>query len=165
MNKNKYLVYGALIVVLAIVLVVLAVHNKKTAQAPGGSKTSNQPQIPLPPVPQLTATQADQGQLPANFPAKLPIESNPTVLQNETVLNSITNKHNASYIYATKLTIAQNLTAYKKFLTTNKWGIASTVDQPSFQAINATSTAGSLSIILDYKSAAPQNKVSLNFVY
>jgi hypothetical protein len=165
-NKNKYFIYGVLIVVLIVILVVLVAH-KKTAQAPGTatSSTSSQASIPLPPVPQLTATQSVSGQLPANFPAKLPIETGAQVLQNETILNSITGKHDAQYIYVTTQSISQNLAAYQKYLTANKWKVTSTVDQPEFQAINASEASTTLSIILDYKSAAPQDQVSLSYIY
>ncbi len=166
-NKNKYFIYGVLIVVLVVILVVLAVHKSNTAQAPAAtsSTVSNQPKIPLPPVPQLTATQTVGGQSPANFPANLPIEKTPKVLQNQTILNSLTGKHDAQYIYVTTQTIGQNLAAYQKYLSANNWKITSTVDQPQFQAINASHASTTLSIILDYKSAAPQNQVTLDYIY
>ena len=165
-NKNKYIIYGVLVVVLVVILVVMATH-KKAAQGPAGTVTSTNKgsNTALPPVPHLTESQTSAGQLPANFPPKLPIEKNPQVLQNETISNATTGKQDAQYIYVTKQSLSQNLAAFQKYLAANKWQITSTVTQPGFDALNASQASTTLSVILDYKSAAPQNQVSLNYVY
>jgi hypothetical protein len=167
MNKNKYWFYGVLIVVLVVILVVVAAHRNKQSSAPAAvnQAANSQSQPSFPPPPKVTISPTPAGQLPAAFPAGLPVEKNATALQNETILNPLTGKHDAQYIYVTKQTIAQNLAAYQKYLAANNWKVTSTVDQPQFQAINASQASTTLSVILDYKSAAPQNQVSLSYIY
>lgn len=169
-SKTPQVVAVILVILILVVLAILAMrHGKKTVNSPV-EQTPNptaevQNNAPDTKVPALEITQAPPSGLPVGLPSGLPIEKNAQVLQSQTILNKDTGQHDANYMYVTVNTIDENLAAFTKYLSTNGWKISNSVVQENYQAINAKNGDTTMSVILDYKSAQPQNQVSINYKY
>jgi ABC-type enterochelin transport system substrate-binding protein len=164
----KVLIILAVLVIIVIVLILAARYKVQPVQAPVNQKPApaqtqvpSQPNAPSAKVPALKVQEGTLAQLLPN----LPVEKNPQVLQNQDFLNVDTGKSELTYIYVTKNTIDQNGAAYKKYFSDNGWKTTGTVNQPQFQALNATKGSVTLNLIFDYKSAAPQDQVDIDYVY
>ncbi len=164
MNKNKYITFGVLSAILVVVLVVLLVlkHTGKLGSNKGVPVKQDK-SMPLPA--EVGVQNFNSSQLPPNFPQDMPMEAKAEILQNQSVKDPVSGKTQAYVLFVTKATLDQNSSTYTKYMTANGWTVTGVIDQDKYRVINAKKDNLVLSVLLDYKTAAPQNQVGISYTY
>ncbi len=158
MNYNdsikKVLVVLIMIVALAAaVTVVMTFFMKKDKAENPRSEEVRQ---------EITKTEVEANKDPEKFPTGIPIESGAKITQNYNA-TAADGRFQATKVFETNRTLAQNLTTYQEYMRSNGWEIQSTVDEENYKMVFGTKEGETLQVSIDNNLA--QNIKSVNISY
>lgn len=148
--------YAVLVVILAIVVVaVIFAIPPADKNAPGTESNLNNTQI----------TQMDPRYAPAYFP-QIPLNESVEVLSNYNA-TSPDGRMQATRIFASKATVADNFNFYHSFLTKTFWNITGEINDsadPSHRAIFAQNQTGVVNVSISAGQVSGTSVVDISFV-
>ncbi len=142
--------------ILVALIVVLLFATKKS---PNSAPVSDEPTIKN----GLIVQEVDKNQVPAKFPSDVPIESDAQILQN---FNAITDdgRFQATRVFRTKKSLADNLSIYKNFLTESGFKVESTVNTPTYKMVTGTKGNTTIQASIDENSQSHAKTVNISYV-
>ncbi len=120
------LIVGAILI--AVVVLVTLKPKKEGAHQADINKDKQ---------PKIERTDIDATKIPDKIPASFPFEAGALITQNYTVVTD-DGRSQATRVFETKKTLAENYTFYENYFKQNGWTIVSTLDQPQLKSIAAT---------------------------
>lgn len=153
MNNNKKWAAIALLVVVAAGAWFLLVKLEKKNAA---NKAKPAPLV------KAQKMDVDFSKTPQKFPADIPLEKNANITQN---YNATTPEgvFQATRVFETSKSLADNMTLYTDFLNKNGWKISSTIDKPSLKSI--IGKKGSETLLINITDNAVNHKKTVSITY
>lgn len=111
----------------------------------------------------IIKTEIDRNQAPTGFPKELPIESGAVIVQNYEA-QAPTGQHQATRVFESKKTVAQNYKLYLDYLTKNGWQIKAKTESPALSSIFAVKADGFLTINISKNAITNSVTVDLSLV-
>lgn len=151
-----------LIVLLAILFVVIAgsfIYWKFASKTVDTPPPANEQAVVLEkPLKSDVPTE----KLPEKFPTNIPIEAGAKITQNYNT-TSPDGSIQATRVFETKATLAENLALYKRYLSNNGYEIRSTIDQISYKMVIGANDDGTVQVSINQNSVTNIKTVSINY--
>lgn len=151
---KKYLL-PFLIVVILVIALLLATHKSDNL-----TSTSTQPTVS---GSRIAVTEVDKAQFPEKFPKDVPIEEGAQIVQN---FNATTadGRFQATRVFKTKKSLADNLSIYRNFLTDSGFKVESTINKPNYKMVRGTKGNTALQASIDENSKSGIKTVSISYI-
>ena len=159
--KNILISVGVLLFVFVVILMWVNNHG---GLKPSGNMPVSQNSNSASPS-QLTIKTIDVNLMPPGIPSDLPIEKGAAVTENSDITNPQTGTRQSTRTYITTKKIADNFSAYKKYVAGKKWQLLSTIDNPDYKNITASTGSGTITFIINYHTGTANNTVSIYYTY
>ncbi len=104
----------------------------------------------------------DVNQIPVKFPTDIPIEAGAKITQNYNA-TAPDGRFQATRVFETKATLADNLTLYKAYLVKAGYKIQSMIDQPTLKMVYGTKDNGNLQVSIDENSQSHIKTVNISY--
>jgi len=102
-------------------------------------------------------------QLPTGMPSSIPVEAGAKILENSNSTTS-NNALQATRVFESKKTLAENYAIYEKFLTDNNWNVVTRLSEGNNRVLAGRSGQSTLQISMDQDPQTKVVKVSLYYV-
>lgn len=112
---------------------------------------------------QVEKTNIDFSKTPEKFPKDVPIEAGAKITQNFNATTP-TGQFQATRVFETKKSLADNLTLYSNFLKKNNWTIKSTIDNSNYKMVIASLDKKNLTIAIDENKTTKIKTVNISYV-
>lgn len=154
---NKYIAIG-LAVLLVIVGVVYWFFVKPVKTVPVNQASQNQ----IKEKKEIVKKDVAPDVVPERFPANIPIESGAKITQNYNA-TAPDGRFQATRVFATSLTLAQNLKIYRDFLVKDGWKIETTLDMENYKMILGSKANAQLQVSIDNNAAIGLKTVNISY--
>ena len=111
---------------------------------------------------QIVKKEVDKAKSPEKFPSNIPIESGAVITQNYNA-TAPDGRFQATRVFQTTKSLAENLTIYKKYLEDNDWKVASTVNLDNYKMIFGTKGNSQLQVSIDQNSESKDKTVNISY--
>lgn len=156
LQSKKFVVVILVIAIAAIIasLVYAMMVRKNAGQS--GTKDENKDQI------QIVKKEVDKAKAPEKFPSDIPIEAGAVITQNYNA-TAPDGRFQATRVFETKKTLAENLTIYKDYLEEDNWKVASTVNLENYKMVFGSKGKAQLQVSIDQNSESKVKTVSISY--
>lgn len=99
---------------------------------------------------------------PEKFPSDIPMEAGAKLTQNYNATTP-TGAFQATKVFLTTKTLAENLTIYTNYFQQNGWKITASLDQPTYKMVTGAKDKQSIQVSIDENKMTKDRTVSINF--
>ncbi len=107
-------------------------------------------------------TEVDSSEAPEKFPSDIPIEAGARITQNYNATTA-DGRFQATREFESTKTLAENLTLYRNYMTSEGWEVRSTVDQENYKMLFGVKDNTNLQISMDFNSELETRRVTIFF--
>jgi hypothetical protein len=154
MTKIQKIGIGAIVVLLVVFGALYLAKSKKVIVSEKAKSTPKQAKV--------TKTEVAVDKVPTKFPADIPIEARAKITQNYNA-ESPDGQFQATRVFVSTKTLAENLSIYQSYLKTKGWDLKSTVDQDNYKMLYATKNNTQLQINLNENPTSKTKTVSITY--
>ena len=151
-NKNILMALAGMV----ILLLALVVFWEKPKTDRPQSENQNKPD-------KIIKKDLAADEVPARFPAEVPIEQGAQITQNYEA-DPPDGTHQATRVFESAKTVAQNYKFYSDFLTKNEWEIQTTLEDSNFAGLSAAKNGTNLLVTISKNSITGAVSVDLTAV-
>jgi len=151
---TKKIIIWVIIVVVAVAVLVVVFIKTDIGQRAG---------VMPEPSPVALVKNVPAGDKPLGFPTTIPIEKGATIIQNYEA-DTADGQHQATRVFESKLTVAQNYKIYSDFLAQNSWTIKKKFQTENLASLSASKKGYDLTVNISRNTISGTVRVSLNVV-
>lgn len=110
----------------------------------------------------VTKKDVPTNEVPDKFPKDIPVEADAKITQNYNA-TSVDGTFQATRVFETKKTLDANFKIYQDYLKNNNWKIESTVNQPEYKMLYASSGASTIQIAMNDNKVAKVSTIDISY--